>query len=268
MNADRDRALQTIRMVLAADCCCDERAFDRDALTVVPACNQPGRRRFPLRAKDLQIVTMGVGVVVSCHPDRITWIRSTLGGLGRDAIFSAPVLAELSSYVARDRQYLDGPGLRFACSRDRVRPAPEADGIQITLVDDGGIADLYRHPGFAEALAYGRSPQRPDTIAAVARRGDQIVGIAAASADSDALWQVGVHVLEPERRAGIGRAVVGRVTSAVLDRGKVPYYSTAVSNIASRSIAIDLGYWPAWTEVFVRDGVPNALVDARDVGSF
>lgn len=94
-------------------------------------------------------------------------------------------------------------------------------------------------------------------VATVASRAQQIIGIAAASADSDELWQIGVDVIESERRAGIGRALVSQVTSLVLDQGKIPYYSAAVSNIASRSLAIGLGYWPAWTEVFVRDAVAN-----------
>jgi hypothetical protein len=40
----------------------------------------------------------------------------------------------------------------------------------------------------------------------------------------------------------------------VLAAGRVPCYSTAVSNIASRSLAIRLGYWPAWTELYALEG--------------
>lgn len=262
MHSDHDRALSTIRMVLAADCACEEDDFDRDGLTVVPTAERRARRRFPLLSRGLLIVTMGAGVVVSCHPERIVWIRSTFAGKDRDAIFSISMLARVSSYVARERQCLDGPGLRFACSVDRFRPAHEPSDIEIKIVETHDLGALYHHPGFQNALAYRHNGRRPDMVAAVALHDGKIVGIAAASADSDTLWQIGVDVIELERRTGIGRALVSRVTSAVLDRGKIPYYSSAVSNIASRSLAIGLGYWPAWTEVYVRDA-PKATEESE-----
>jgi hypothetical protein len=46
---------------------------------------------------------------------------------------------------------------------------------------------------------------------------------------------------------------VSRLTELILDGGRVPYYSTAVSNIRSCAVALSLGYWPAWTELYVRD---------------
>ena len=52
---------------------------------------------------------------------------------------------------------------------------------------------------------------------------------------------------------GIGRALVGRLTAAVFDRGRVPYYSTTVANLRSRDLAIGVGYWPAWTDLYARD---------------
>ena len=67
------------------------------------------------------------------------------------------------------------------------------------------------------------------------------------------MWQIGVDVVETARGGGIGRALVSRLTALILDSGRVPYYSTAVSNIRSRAVALSLGYWPAWTELYVRD---------------
>ena len=77
--------------------------------------------------------------------------------------------------------------------------------------------------------------------------------MAGASADSDDLWQIGVEVVEAARGSGIGRALVGRLIEGILDRGRIPYYTTVVSNLRSRSVAISLGYWPAWTELYARD---------------
>lgn len=80
------------------------------------AKERPGRRRYPLPSKQLFMASMGRGVVVTCHPERIAWLRTTLAGRERDEIFGAPTIAELSRYVARDGQTLGG--------RPLLLPAP------------------------------------------------------------------------------------------------------------------------------------------------
>lgn len=90
-------------------------------------------------------------------------------------------------------------------------------------------------------------------LAAVAARAGDVVGMAAASADTDNLWQVGGAVAVAERGHGIGRAVVGQLSEGILARGRIPYYSTTVANIPSQAVAVGLGYCPAWTELYARD---------------
>jgi GNAT superfamily N-acetyltransferase len=146
-----------------------------------------------------------------------------------------------------------GPLLRFACDDDSFRPGPTPVGITLTLHQGDDIRELYRYRGFDNALEYDHASPRPDMLAVVAWQGQRLVGIAGASADSDDLWQVGVDVATAARGTGIGRALVGTLTEAVLMAGKVPYYSTAVANLRSIAIAYRLGYWLAWSEVFARD---------------
>jgi GNAT superfamily N-acetyltransferase len=239
--------------VLAASCACDADDFLRDGVTIARAEERPGRLRFPMPARPLQIVTMGTGVVVSCHPGRERWVRANLAGLGREAIFSATTIGALTRYVARDGQDLIGPVMRYACAREDLRPAAILAGIAIVHVGRDGIADLYRHRGFDNALTYRSDTPRPDVLATVAYRAGTIVGIAGASADSDALWQIGIDVVPAARGAGIARALVGQLTGALLEADQIPYYSAAVSNIASRAVALGLGYWPAWTDLYVKD---------------
>ena len=252
-NGDRRAALGAIGSVLAASCACAEQDLLRERVTIVPARELPGRLCFPRWSKPLQVVTMGAGVVVSCHPERLDWLRSNLGQLGRDAVFSAPTIGRLARYVEPDGQYLAGPDLKYACSRAHLRPAASPAGVEIALVEGERIADLYAHEGFGHTLSYRADSPRPDMLATVATRAGEVVGIAGASADSNVLWQIGVEVVAGERGTGIGRALVGRLTMAVLDAGRVPYYSTAASNLRSRAVASGLGYWPAWTELYARD---------------
>lgn len=252
-HGGRGATRRVILAVLAADCACAPEDFLRDGVIVTAARERPGRRRFPLPAKPLLLVTTGVGVVVGCHAGRLDWARATLGHRRRDEIFSAATIAVLGRYLAGDGQDLDGPTLNYTCAPADLRPAPTPAGVGIALVERDSMADLYRHRGFDNALGYDPHDPRPDMLATVATAAGAVVGVAGVSADSDDLWQIGIDVVAPARGRGIGRALVGQLTEAIFRRGKVPYYATSVSNIHSRAIAIGLGYWPAWTELHARD---------------
>jgi GNAT superfamily N-acetyltransferase len=255
--ASRTATQEVVRSVLAADCACPPSAFVEDGLLVTPAEERPGRRRYPLPSKPLFIATMGRGVVVSCHPDRLTWLHSTLDDRDRDEIFAPPTVSTLAQYVARDRQVLLGPSLAFACAQESFRPPADPDDISIDVVEGEEVFNLYQQPGFGNALSYQPDHPRPDTAAAAARRGGEIIGIAGISADSETFWQIGIDVVAGERGAGIGRALVGRLTEFAFQRNRVPSYITAVSNLRSQALAVSLGYWPAWVHLFTRDALPN-----------
>jgi GNAT superfamily N-acetyltransferase len=266
-NGDRRAVLRAIRTVLAADCACTEQDFLKDGVVVTHAKELARRRRFPFPARPLLVFTMGAGVVLSAHPERAAWLQTNLGHLDRDTIFSAPTIALLAQHVARDQQDLAGPDLKYACSKDDFRPAVVPDHVAISLVEGDDVSDLYQYRGFEEALHYRTDPAtgpcgpgccalsgpRPDMAAAVASRAGEIVGIAGAKADCELMWQIGVDVVEVARGGGIGRALVSRLTELILDSGRIPYYSTAVSNIRSRAVALSLGYRPAWTELYARN---------------
>ena len=247
-----ESALRTVRRVLAADCACGESLFGEEGVFVVEAKEMEGRRRFPFREKSLGAVTMGTGVVVTCSADRLQWARDNLAGLGRADVFSSPAIALMHEMVARDDQVMSGIHLHFVVARGRFRPH-SVPGVDIKIVHEDGIPGLYAIGGFPNALSYEKVNARADVLAAVARQGGRVVGMAGASADSDEMWQIGIDVVPDCRERGIGKALVGRVTAAVFDAGKLPYYGTSPSNLASRSLALSLGYVPAWTEVFARE---------------
>jgi GNAT superfamily N-acetyltransferase len=200
---------------------------------------------------------MGAGVVAACHPSRLPWLRQLLGNQSRDAIFAPLVVAQLTAVTAGDRQELRGPALKLVCAARTFRPPADPPGVAISVVEGRAVADLYRQAGFGNALAYRANAERPDVAAAVARRGETIVGVAGASADCDAIWQIGVDVIPAARGEGVGRALVGRMTACAFAAGRIPYYSVAASNVHSHALATGLGYWPAWTELHAKD-MPTA----------
>lgn len=249
----RRRARQLIVATLSASFACDPAAWSAERNTVVEAAARPGRLRFPIQSRPLALATTGAGVVINCHESRLAWARAELVGRGRDELFAALLLGEIDHRLALDGQRLRGPTLRFACDEESFRPASAPDGVSLTLHQGDDLRALYLFRGFDNALEYDGASDRPDMLAVAGWRGQTLVGIAGSSADSDELWQVGVDVVAPERGRGIGRALVGAATAAVLSAGKVPYYSTAIGNLHSAAIALSLGYWLGWTEVFARD---------------
>ncbi|CAN5568123.1 hypothetical protein BH24CHL1_BH24CHL1_08660 [soil metagenome] len=252
-NYKRQDVLRAVRAVLAEDCACAEDAFLKDGVSIVDWEERPGRRRFPLPSQTLLVVTMGAGVVVASHPERSAWLRETLQGLERDVAFAASTIASLAQYVNRDGQELFGPYPKYVCSRESFKPADVPDDIQISMIEREGMIDLYRHAGFKHALQYRMDDPRPDMVATVATRGGEIVGIAGADSTCETMWELGIDVVGAARGKGIGQALVSVLTETVLERGRVPHYSAAISNIRSRNVAVSLGYWPAWTELYVQD---------------
>lgn len=251
----QESAMRVIRKVLATDYACDEACLDEDGVHIFPAREMPGRRRFPLREKSFSAVTLGKGVVVSCSEDRLAWARENLAGLSRERVFSSQTMLRMQELVSRDGQAIEEE-MAAVVTPDRFRAAAIPEGIEITVVEQDDIAELLEIKGFGNALDYTPNPDRPAMAATVARHDGEIVGMAGVSADCDEMWQLGIDVVTGYRVKGIGKALVSRLTEWVLARGKLPYYDAATSNIASRRLAVALGYSPAWTEVYARERRP------------
>ena len=79
-----------------------------------------------------------------------------------------------------------------------------------------------------------------------------MIGFAACSADCDTMWQIGVDVLPQYRRKGIASTLTSVLASEIIDRGKIPFYCCAWSNIKSARNAIKSGFRPAWAEMTVK----------------
>ena len=63
------------------------------------------------------------------------------------------------------------------------------------------------------------------------------------------MWQIGIDVLPDYRRRGIAASLTSRLALEIFQRGKVPFYCAAWSNIASVRNAIRCGFRPAWAEL-------------------
>ncbi len=240
---------QLVLDTLAADCACEVADLTAPRTTVTLFRPMPRRRRFPVSDSMLHAITIGAGTVICVGPAHEQWAREVLAPLPPAAVFSQRGKLEIFGRLAASGRDSYGPSPLYLCDRRARAPVPRPPGLRLEMLEGPAIATLYRHEGLRMALSYYTQGDRPDVLAAAAWDAQNLAGVAACSADSDDMWQVGIDVLPAYRGRGVARWLVHEVTRAILDHEKVPYYSCGLHNLASQRIAFAAGYWPAWTSV-------------------
>lgn len=120
---------------------------------------------------------------------------------------------------------------------------------EMKVLEPADFADLYQ-PEWSNALYTPR--KHLDVLAVGAYDGDKLIGLSGCSADADEMWQIGVDVLPEYRRKGVASAVTSRLALEIVNRGKVPFYCSAWSNIRSVRNAIKSSLIPAWAEMTIK----------------
>mgnify|MGYP003293306706 CR=1 FL=1 len=137
---------------------------------------------------------------------------------------------------------------------DRREIQPVNPTFKFEILEGEAIKKLYADHRFHMALGYSQESARKDILAVVAYEKGEILGVAAASNDTDDIWQIGVDVVPEKQRRHVATDIVRIISNEVLKRNKIPYYGTAWSNIASKRVAMNAGYKPVWVEMKARKG--------------
>jgi hypothetical protein len=224
--------LEIVRKQLAIDMNCSIQDFIKEGIVFCKARLNEGRRMFDRQSPFLEIATMGKSTVVSADSDILTKVKPLLKTKLREDIFAAPFLFGHSLYYIPD------------CNRIKKLPCP--DDFTFYIKEDKEIHELYKISGFENAIQYDINHLRPDAIVIYAMQDNKIVAMAGASIDSSVMWQIGIDVLPQFRNKGLAASLVSNLAIMIMERGIVPYYGTASSNIASQSVAYRSGFSPAW----------------------
>lgn len=232
LNFNKQKLLEAVRFQLAVDMNCNEQDFLKDGIIFCEAKINEGRRMFERQSPYLEAATMGKGIVVSADLDILERIKPVLEDKSRDDLFSAPFLYGHSLYYIPD------------CKRMRKLPLPE--GFTLHVKEGNEIHKLYEFPGFYNAIQYDKNHPRPDVLAIYAMKGNEIAGVAGASIDSKTMWQIGIDVVPSFRNYGLAACLVSNLAVMIMERGIVPYYGTASSNIPSQAVAYRSGFISAW----------------------
>ncbi|MGH2586133.1 MAG: GNAT family N-acetyltransferase, partial [Dehalococcoidia bacterium] len=210
-------------------------------------------RRYPLREPSLVAVSLGLGTVVTATQSILRPVESLFRGVDRDQVFEAPRLAAVDALLRPHGFQVYGPYPRLVCGADtwRERAAPAGCRIAIEVRPSEQRLDELGPARWPHAISTGRGARAIATVAAaVAYRGDEVVGVATCGDDTDQLWQIGIDVADGFRGSGIGAALTSALARHILEAGRVPWYGAAPANLPSINTALAAGFRLAWVEVF------------------
>ena len=224
---------------------CHEKDFIREEPIVVTSCKSKGARAYYSGLPfDCNLVSYGTNVVASARPDLKDMVEEYLNRYPAEHCFETPHMHVLN-------QELQTHGLQICFMAEYFLPdLDQLDSLPckypLRLLEPKDFALLYQ-PQWSNALCEKRKSL--DVMGVGAYDGDELVGLAGASADCDTMWQIGIDVLPAYRRKGIASALTARLALEVLNQGRAPFYCAAWANIKSVRNAVKSGFRPAWVEM-------------------
>ena len=231
----------------AIDAGCDAEDFLRDENVVVLSREHPLARKYLSLPLECNLISYGSNIVASICEQHRQVVTDYINRFAVERCFETPNMHVLNDAMQQR-------GLRVCFMAEYFLPDVEAlrplgCDHESRLLTQKDFAGLYTEQ-WSNALCEKR--KELDVLGVGAYDGGRLVGLAACSADCDTMWQIGIDVLPEYRRKGIASALTSRLALEILERGKVPFYCCAWSNIKSARNAIRSGFRPAWVEMTVK----------------
>ena len=228
----------------AAELHCTPDDFLRGENVVVLSRASDKARKYLSLPFDCNLVSYGNNIVASAREDLADVVRAYIDRYPVEHCFETPNLHVLNDALQRRDLRLCFMAEYFLPDLKKLKAPPCDFDLKILFPKD--FCRFYT-PAWSNALCEKR--KELDVVAVGAFEGEKLVGLAGASADCEKMWQIGIDVLPSYRRRGIASALTGRLALEILDRGKVPFYCAAWSNIPSVRNATASGFFPAWVEL-------------------
>lgn len=240
--------LQVAVQQSAVDLCCEAADFFRDENVVTVSRGQPGARKYLTLPFLCDLTYYGHNVVASTGEAFMQPVREYIDSYPPEHLFETPNLHVLNDIFQRSGGRVCFMAEYFLPDVNalRVRECPH----EMRLMGPEDFRDLYRQE-WSNALCEKRKELDVLGVGAFDRQG-KLVGLAACSADCETMWQIGIDVLPEARRQGVASALTSKLALEIMDRGKVPFYCAAWSNIPSVRNAFRAGFRPAWVELTVK----------------
>ena len=231
----------------AVDAGCVWSDFLKQENVIVTSQAHPDARRYLQLPFDCNLISYGSNIVASVSEACRSVVTDYISCYSVEHCFETPNLHVLNDAV-------EAMGLRVCFMAEYFLPdVTKLKALdcpfELRILHKEDFTDLYL-PQWSNALCADR--KHLDVLGVGAYDGETLVGFAGCSADCDTMWQIGVDVLRKYRQQGIASAVTSRLALEILDRGKVPFYCAAWSNLKSVRNALRCGFRPAWVELTVK----------------
>lgn len=239
--------LQIAMRQSAIDCNCGEDDFRKNENVVVISKEHPEARRYLKLPHTCNLVSYGNNIVATVAEEYREVVTDYINKYAVEHCFETPNMHVLNDAMQKN-------GLRVCFMAEYFLPdvslleRRECE-YELRILQQEDFRDLYVD-AWGNALCMDR--KHLDVLGVGAYDGDRLIGLAACSADCDTMWQIGVDVLPEYRRQGIATTLTANLALEILERGKVPFYCAAWSNIKSVRNAIASGFRPAWVEMTVK----------------
>lgn len=234
----------------AINCCCAAEDFFAAESSVHVSRPREGLPAYLEPPQVCDLVSYGSNVVACCLEELEGPVAAWLSSLDtpHDA-FETPELYRLNDLLAPAGARATYQAEYFLPDVDAVHALSPACPYELRVLGQKDFHDLYV-PAWSNALCDKR-PQL-DVLGVGAYDGETLVGLAGCSADCAQMWQIGIDVLPDYRRQGIAATLTNRLARETFERGKVPFYCAAWSNVRSVRNALASGFKPAWVELTAR----------------
>jgi GNAT superfamily N-acetyltransferase len=232
----------------AIDLGCEAEDFTKKEPVVVLSKKHENARRYLTLPFFFELASYGSNIVASVSPEIAEFTREYISRPDFEHCFESPALYELNAELAKYSMRIFHMAEYFLPDLEALNNASKQNvcPFPVRILTQPDFAGLYK-PEWPNALCEKR--KELDVLGVAAYDNGKMIGFAACSADCDGMWQIGIDVLPDYRRLGIAKSLVTRLACEILDRGKIPFYCAAWSNLKSVRCAIASGFRPAWVEI-------------------
>lgn len=250
---NNDEILQAAMLQSGIDANCAAQDFCKNENVIVYSRENPNARRYLELPFACNLISYGNNIVASTDEKYEELVRAYIEKYPVEHCFETPNMHVLNDAFMKYDLQICFMAEYFLPDMNRLSRRDCVYDTKMLLKEDFG--SLYV-PEWSNALCEKR--KELDVLGVGAYAGERLIGLAACSADCDTMWQIGVDVLPEYRRKGIASALTSVLACEIVERGKIPFYCCAWSNIKSARNAIKSGFRPAWVEMTVK---PRDFVD-------
>lgn len=231
----------------AIDSNCSAEDFLSNHNKIVVSKNNPKARKYLELPFYCDLTSYGNGIVASVSENLTDIVEQYINKFPVEHCFETPNLLVLQEKIKPFGLDICFMAEYFLPDLNMVKPLD--CGYELKILHPKDFEDFYL-PEWSNALCDKR--RQLDVLAVAAMDEGKNVGMAACSADCEAMWQIGVDVRLDYRCKGIASALTSTLAVEVLKQNKVPFYCCAWSNLKSVRNAIKSAFRPAWVQVTIK----------------